>query len=68
MSKIVSRIGNFFLDNAAKLYMRSMTRKLNAFGEHKSFLRATTVRRSQAQEPRFSINGVSCLSSSSAQY
>ncbi|CAN0346866.1 unnamed protein product [Ascophyllum nodosum] len=32
MSKIANRIGNLFLDNAAKLYMRSMTRKLNAFG------------------------------------
>lgn len=63
MSKIVSRVGNFFLDNAARLYMRSMTRKLNAFGEHKSFLRDATVRRPKAQEPRFSINDMSCLSS-----
>lgn len=33
MSKLVRRVGNFFLDQAAKQYERSMTRKLNAFGE-----------------------------------
>lgn len=33
MSRIVKRVGNFFLDHAAKQYERSMTRKLNAFGE-----------------------------------
>ncbi|CAM9292662.1 unnamed protein product [Laminaria digitata] len=32
MSKLVRRVGNFFLDQAAKQYERSMTRKLNAFG------------------------------------
>lgn len=33
MSKLVRRVGNFFFDQAAKQYERSMTRKLNAFGE-----------------------------------
>lgn len=36
MSKLVRRVGNFFLDQAAKQYERSMTRKLNAFGKRKA--------------------------------
>lgn len=36
MSKLVRRVGNFLFDQAAKQYERSMTRKLNAFGERKT--------------------------------
>lgn len=45
MSKLVRRVGNFFLDQAAKQYERSMTRKLNAFGERREAV--TRYRRRQ---------------------
>lgn len=35
MAKLIKKAGDFVLDVAAKQYKRSMTRKLNAFGECK---------------------------------
>lgn len=42
MSKLVRRVGNFLLDQAAKQYERSMTRKLNAFGERREAVTTDT--------------------------